>query len=127
MRASWIAVRKLSGVAVPSCSWGSSHRDARPACHARTILLLAVAPAGDDKDMAVDMAAVRVRATARRSNRQRALNPERLMSWTSTREIDQIAAESGRARPIVSAVDRRGQGPLHPCHPILRVSGNRVG
>src|SRR5882762_891248 len=94
MRASWIAVRKLSGVAVPSCSWGSSHRDARPACHARTILPLAAAPADDEKDRAADMAAVRVRATAKRWNRRRALNPERLMTWASTREIDQIAVES---------------------------------
>src|SRR2546422_11757450 len=97
MRASWIAVRKLSGVAVPSCSWGSSQRDARPACQARMILPLAVAPAGDEKDMAVDVTAVRIRATARRSNRRRALNPERLMSWASTREIDQIATESAVA------------------------------
>src|SRR6266478_2207158 len=97
MRASWIAVRKLSGVAVPSCSWGSSQRDARPACQARTILPLAAAPAGDENDMAVDVVAVRVRATARRSNRRRALNPERLMSWSSTREIDQIATESAVA------------------------------
>src|SRR2546425_11151047 len=94
MRASWIAVRKLSGVAVPSCSWGSSQRDARPACHARTILPLAAAPAGDEKDIVADKAAVRVRATARRSNRRRALDSDRLIPWASTREIDQIAAES---------------------------------
>src|SRR5882724_8247371 len=93
MRASWIAVRKLSGVAVPSCSWGSSQRDARPACHARTILPLAAAPAGNENDMAADMAADRVRATARRSKKRRALNPERLMPWPSTRKVDQIAAE----------------------------------
>src|SRR5881397_2152604 len=94
MRASWIAVRKLSGVAVPSCSWGSSQRDAMPACQARMILPLAAAPAGDEKDMAVDVAAVRVRATAKRSRTRRALNPERLMPWPSTRKVDQIAAES---------------------------------
>jgi hypothetical protein len=66
MRASWIAVRKLSGVAVPSCSWGSSQRDARPACHARTILPLAAAPARDEKGMVADTTAVRVKATATR-------------------------------------------------------------
>src|SRR5919108_2076301 len=32
-----MAVVKLSGVAVPSCSWGSSHRVAMPTCHARVI------------------------------------------------------------------------------------------
>src|SRR5262245_50204613 len=35
-----MAYVKLSGVAVPSCSWGSSHRVAMPTCHARVILPL---------------------------------------------------------------------------------------
>src|SRR5438477_1801597 len=64
MSASCSAVKKLSGVAVPSCSWGSSQRDAKPACHARTILPLAAAPAGDENGVTVDAATIRNSTTA---------------------------------------------------------------
>src|SRR2546427_9814165 len=67
-----MAVKKLSGVAVPSCSWGSSQRDARPACQARTSFPLAAAPAGDESEAAVDDSAISIRAPA--------TNRERLMS-----------------------------------------------
>src|SRR5438552_13150827 len=36
-------MRKLSGVAVPSCSWGSSHRGAMAVCQASVIAPLGVA------------------------------------------------------------------------------------
>src|SRR6266568_4613836 len=66
MSASCSAVKKLSGVAVPSCSWGSSQRDAKPACQARTSLPLAAAPAVDGNGMTADATASRVRTTASR-------------------------------------------------------------
>src|SRR5580765_1957948 len=68
MRAAWMAVKKLSGVAVPSCSCGSSQREAKPACHARTNLPLAAAPAGDENGMTVDAAVIRISATASQEN-----------------------------------------------------------
>src|SRR3989442_7898886 len=67
-----MAVKKLSGVAVPSCSWGSSQRDARPACQARTSFPLAAAPAGDESAAAVDASTISIRAAA--------THRERLMS-----------------------------------------------
>src|SRR5437899_12323594 len=67
-----MAVKKLSGVAVPSCSWGSSQRDARPACQARTSFPLAAAPAGDESEAAVDASTISIRAAA--------THRERLMS-----------------------------------------------
>src|SRR5215510_1925465 len=74
MRASWRAVMKLSGVAVPSCSWGSSHREARPACQARTILLGAAPVASDARNGGAGDARaprIRVRDTSRRALRAR--------------------------------------------------------
>src|SRR6266508_2287442 len=62
MRASWMAVKKLSGVAVPSCSWGSSQRDARPACQARTSLPVGAAPANG---IAADTAVITIMPSAR--------------------------------------------------------------
>src|SRR5262245_30036866 len=77
-----MAVRKLSGVAVPSCSWGSSQRDARPACQARTSLPLAAAaaPAGDESESAVEAATTSIRSAPSRGHTVRAGNRERLMS-----------------------------------------------
>ena len=59
-----MAVKKLSGVAVPSCSWGSSQRDAKPACQARTSLPLAAARASDVSQMVANAAASTIAATA---------------------------------------------------------------
>src|SRR5262245_32695512 len=47
-----MAVIKLSGVAVPSCSWGSSHRVAMPTCQARVILPLGTTLADSAADAA---------------------------------------------------------------------------
>src|SRR6266545_4409459 len=98
MRASWRAVKKLSGVAVPSCSWGSSQRDAKPACQARTILPLAAAPAGDENGMAIEATAIKITATASRRNMLPVSNRGYLMSEPPlAREIGHIAAKSAVA------------------------------
>src|SRR5262245_52358196 len=81
---------KLSGVAVPSCSWGSSRREARPAPEERTRLPLAAAPDDNEKDATV----ARVRTTIRRSTSGRTVDLERLMSCPFAR--------SGRGRSVLA-------------------------
>src|SRR2546427_1128224 len=105
MRASWMAVKKLSGVAVPSCSCGSSHREARPACQARTSFPLAAAPAGDESKAAVDASAISIRAAA--TNRQRLMSGPPLGGSGG-----QIIAQFARAR-------RLDNDPFQPIIPSL--------
>src|SRR5262249_22716215 len=115
MRASWIAVRKLSGVAVPSCSWGSSQREARPACQARTSLPLAAAPTGNEKYATL----ARVRTTSRRSTSGRTVDLERLMSCPFARSgRGLVFAEPHVLELLVRVVVRRRHVVLHlrPVH-----------
>src|SRR4029077_9643339 len=74
MRASWMAVKKLSGVAVPSCSCGSSQRDAKPACHASTSLPLDAARAGEENGTSVEAVASTIKLTASQGNKLCASN-----------------------------------------------------
>src|SRR5262245_27676254 len=87
MSASWIAVKKLSGVAVPSCSCGSSQRDANPACQASVILPLAAALTGVETGTTVATTAVTISATASQGNTLRDTSRESLMSRTSIRGV----------------------------------------
>jgi hypothetical protein len=63
-------VKKLSGVAVPSCSCGSSHREANPACQASTSLPFAAEAASA---AAAEPATIRIRTTASTRDAQRTI------------------------------------------------------
>src|SRR5687767_14747782 len=116
MSASCSAVKKLSGVAVPSCSWGSSQRDAKPACQARTSLPLGAAPANG---IAADTAAIRISTTARGRKMLRASNREYRMSGPPLAGLSTPLCKECRRlarghRTVKSCQNARREGPRRP-------------
>src|SRR5262245_28059252 len=107
MSASWIAVKKLSGVAVPSCSCGSSQRDANPACQARTILPLAAALTGAEPGISVATTAVRMSAPATQGTKPRDTSRGNLMSNPPIRGV--VPAKGAVGYPAVSTRSSSGR------------------